>query len=290
MTSSFMPRPPALAPFETLFDTAPGAEIALPPALAALYGPLRLPAPAGRPYVLGNFVTTLDGVVALDDPATGGGAISGYNRNDRALMGLLRAVADAVVVAAGTLRADARHLWTPAGIYPDLADAYAALRAALGKPPQPLNVFVTAGGDLDLTLPVFASGRVPALIVTSADGAARLAARQPPEWVRVVAAAPGHEPVTVRGVLDAVIAAGASERILIEGGPRFMGEVFAAAALDELFLTLAPQIAGRDAAHPRLALVEGHLFAPAAALWPTLTSLKRAHSHLFMRYAFATTP
>lgn len=289
MTLSSMPQPAPLAPFETLFDGAPGTEIPLPPALAALYGPLRLPAPAGRPYALGNFVTTLDGVVALDDPATGG-AISGYNRNDRALMGLLRAVSDAVVVAAGTLRADARHLWTPAGIYPDLADAYAALRAALGKPPQPLDVFVTASGDLDLTLPVFASGRVPVLIVTSADGAARLAAQPPPEWVRVVAAAPGHEPVTVRGVLDAVIAAGARERILIEGGPRFMGEVFAAAALDELFLTLAPQIAGRDAAHPRPALVEGQLFAPAAPLWPTLTSLKRAHSHLFTRYAFAATP
>jgi riboflavin biosynthesis pyrimidine reductase len=286
VTSSPMPPPAPLVPFETLFDSASGGEIPLPPALAALYGPLRLPTPAGRPYALGNFVTTLDGVVALDDPATGGGAISGYNRNDRALMGLLRAVSDAVVVAAGTLRADARHLWTPAGIYPDLADAYAALRAALGKPPQPLDVFVTASGDLDLTLPVFASGRVPVLIVTSADGAARLVAQQPPEWVRVTAAAPGREPVTVRGVLDAVIAAGARERILIEGGPRFMGEVFAAALLDELFLTLAPQVAGRDAAHPRPALVEGQLFAPAAPLWPTLTSLKRAHSHIFTRYAF----
>ena len=118
MTSSSMPLPAPLAPFETLFDDTPGTDIPLPDALAALYGQLRLPAPAGRPHVLGNFVTTLDGVVALDDPATGGGAISGYNRNDRALMGLLRAVADAVVVAAGTLRADARHLWTPAGISP----------------------------------------------------------------------------------------------------------------------------------------------------------------------------
>lgn len=287
MTTSSVPSPP-LVPFESLLDSTPGLDIPLPPALAALYGPMRLPAPVGRPYVLGNFVTTLDGVVALDDPATGGGAISGYNRNDRALMGLLRAVSDAVIVAAGTLRADARHLWTPAGIYPDLADAYAALRVALGKPPQPLDVFVTASGDLDLTLPAFARGRVPVLIVTSAAGAARLAAQQPPEWVRVTAAAPGREPATVHAVLDAVIAAGARERILIEGGPSFMGEVFAAAVLDELFLTLAPQIAGRDPAHPRPALVEGRLFAPAAPLWSTLTGLKRAHSHLFMRYAFAT--
>ena len=105
----------------------------------------------------------------------------------------------------------------------------------------------------------------------------------------MTAAAPGSDPVTVRGVLDAVIAAGASERILVEGGPRFMGEVFAAALLDELFLTLAPQIAGRDAAHSRPGLVEGQLFAPAVPLWSTLTSLKRAHSHIFTRYAFATT-
>ncbi|WP_201360899.1 hypothetical protein [Dictyobacter formicarum] len=58
--------------------------------------------------------------------------------------------------------------------------------------------------------------------------------------------------------------------------------------LDELFLTLAPQIAGRDSATARPGLVEGHLFAPEHPLWGTLVSVKRGGSHLFLRYAFPT--
>ena len=48
--------------------------------------------------------------------------ISGKDPADRFLMGLLRACADAVVLGAGTLRATPGHLWTPAHVYPALAD------------------------------------------------------------------------------------------------------------------------------------------------------------------------
>ena len=84
----------------------------LPIELATLYGSLRFPQPATRPYVIGNFVTTLDGVVSLNAPGqAGGGEISGFNHHDHMVMGILRAVADAVIVGAGTLRASPRHLW-----------------------------------------------------------------------------------------------------------------------------------------------------------------------------------
>jgi riboflavin biosynthesis pyrimidine reductase len=74
--------------------------------------------------------------------------------------------------------------------------------------------------------------------------------------------------------------------VLVEGGPRLMGDFFAERCLDELFVTLAPQVAGRDAARERPGLVAGHIFAPEHPLWGTLVGVKRAGSHLIMRYAF----
>ena len=56
------------------------------------------------------------------------------------------------------------------------------------------------------------------------------------------------------------------------------------AIVDELFLTLAPQVAGRDSDLHRLSLVEGHAFMPVDALWATLLSVKLADSHLLLRY------
>ena len=65
-----------------------------------------------------------------------------------------------------------------------------------------------------------------------------------------------------------------------------MGDFFAEQCLDELFLTLAPQIAGRDEAVKRHGLVMGKRFAPEDPRWGTLVSVKRGGSHLFLRYAF----
>ncbi len=95
-----------LLPLESLYDMERDSDLLLPPDLAALYGRLQFPLHPGRPYVIGNFVSTLDGVVTLNAPGqSGGGPISGFNPHDHLVMGLLRAVADAVIVGAGTLRA-----------------------------------------------------------------------------------------------------------------------------------------------------------------------------------------
>ncbi|MGH2382054.1 MAG: dihydrofolate reductase family protein, partial [Candidatus Limnocylindria bacterium] len=69
-----------------------------------------------------------------------------------------------------------------------------------------------------------------------------------------------------------------------EGGPHLFGQLLAAGCVDELFLTLAPQLAGRSAATPRLSLVEDIAFDVAFAHWGRLTDLRRAGDHLFARY------
>ena len=278
----------AQTPLESLFDVVRGAALPLPPDLAHLYGRLAFPPHPGRAYVIGNFVTTLDGVVALNETGrVGGGDISGFNQYDRMVMGLLRAVADAVIVGAGTLRSVSKHRWTAQYIYPPLAGMYQQLRTSLGKPTPPLNVIVTARGAVDLDLPVFQSGEMPVLLVTNTQGEERIRAQHLPPSVQLSAVqSSGH--LSAQAILHEVNRVRQCEVILVEGGPQLMGDFFAEQALDELFLTLAPQIAGRDEEVKRPGLVMGKLFAPEDPRWGTLVSVKRGGSHLFLRYAFET--
>jgi riboflavin biosynthesis pyrimidine reductase len=279
--------PNSLAPLEVLYEAESGSEVPLPPELARLYGPLRLPLRPDRPLIIGNFVTTLDGVVSLNEPGnSGGGAISGENAHDRMTMGILRAVADVVIVGAGTLRAEPGHRWTAAFIAPRFAAAYQSLRDSLGKPAQPMTVIVSASGAVDLTLPVFESGATPVLIVTTARGAERIGTRELPRSTHI-SVVPGPGPLKAGEILRAVRAAGPGKTVLLEGGPRLIGDFFAGGCLDELFLTLAPQVAGREPTAERPGLVNGHRFAPDQPLWGTLVSLRRSGSHLFLRYAFS---
>jgi riboflavin biosynthesis pyrimidine reductase len=277
-----------LKPLETLFDLKSGAPLSLPRELSELYGGLSFPPYGDHPYVISNFVETLDGVVSLGIPGkSGGDAISGSNRHDHAVMGILRAVADAIVVGAGTLRVSSKHIWTAEQVFPALAPAYTELRKTLGKAEPPVTVVVTGSGDLDASLPVFQSGKSPVLILSTHAGAARLEEGGLPENVGVREAA-------VEGQISAGQIMKALARyhpqckiVLVEGGPHLYGNFLRERLIDEAFLTLSPQFAGRDAGRKQLALIEGAALAPELPTWGTLVSLKRSESHLFLRYRLA---
>jgi riboflavin biosynthesis pyrimidine reductase len=277
-----------LTPLESLFEIVRGDDLPLPPDLTHLYGRLAFPLHPGRGHVIGNFVTTLDGIVALNESGhTGGGDISGHNQHDKMVMGLLRAVADAVIVGAGTLRSVPHHRWTAQYIYPPLAAVYQQLRTSLGKPTPPLNVIVTSHGEVDLNLPLFQSGEVPVLIVTNKQGEERIRAHNLQPFVQL-SAIQSDGPLSAQAILQAVNHIRQCELILVEGGPQLMGDFFAEKVLDDLFLTLAPQIAGRHGEFDRPGLVMGKRFAPEDPRWGTLVSVKRGESHLFLRYTFET--
>lgn len=285
-----------MQPLRTLYTGEPEPNETLPPVLGGLYdGGLAVPeGTAERPYVLANFVSTLDGVVSYNRPGeAGGGPISGESEEDHMVMGLLRARADAVIFGAGSLQGDSGHVRTPAFIYPALADAYAAYRARLGRTGVPLNVVVSGSGQVDLREPTFHQPDLRVLIATTVAGAARLAGESLPSGVeaRVVEQpAPPSGAATASVALDALLALLGRDygvRVaLTEGGPRLLAGFLAEHLLDELFLTLAPQLAGRDTATARLALIEGLAFTPDTAPWGELVSLKRAGSHLLLRYRF----
>ncbi len=276
----------SLAPLESLYDVNQGRSVRLPPELAALYGRLEFPPHTGRSYVVANFVSSLDGIVSLGVPGqAGGGPISGFNAHDRMVMGMLRASADAVLIGAGTLRSSPAHVWTAEYIYPALTGAYQTMRNAFGKSGSPLNVIITARGEIDPNLRVFQSGEAPVLIVTSRQGLDRIRRLGTPQSVQVVAVQ-GTDRLSARSILDAVRRVRLSDVLLVEGGPHLLGDFFAESCLDEQFLTLAPQVAGRDGSSERPGLVAGRTFAPEHPMWGTLISVKRGGNHLFLRYGF----
>jgi riboflavin biosynthesis pyrimidine reductase len=74
--------------------------------------------------------------------------------------------------------------------------------------------------------------------------------------------------------------------ILVDGGPRLLGVFYAERLVDEQFLTLAPQIAGRQVNDRQYSLVMEQMFARSSPVWGTLVDLRRGGSHLFLRYSF----
>jgi riboflavin biosynthesis pyrimidine reductase len=274
---------------QLLYDRSVGRQIPLPRSFRTTYGPLRLPLGPGPPYVIANFASTLDGVVSLGTPGrSSGGEITGFDPHDRIVMGILRSVADAVVVGAGTLRAVPRHTWTAEHIVPRHADEVRTFRRRWGRPPVPLNVVVTASGRLDLRLPLFVRGEVPVLVVTTTSGARRLsgAARLPSTKVRAVA---HRGPIRASAILRAIRAVGSPRIVLVEGGPHLLGTFLSERQLDALFLTIAAQVAGRNGA-ARPGFVAGRELAPDHPLWGELVGVRRGRDLLFLRYRFGRGP
>jgi riboflavin biosynthesis pyrimidine reductase len=274
------------AGLETLYERQPAARPVLIEPLRERYGgDLDLPRPPERPYVIANFVQSLDGVVSFGIPGrSGGGEISANNPADRFVMGLLRACADAVVFGSGTLHGDAGHVRSAAFIDPDAAGLYAEQRGRVGaRGAEPLNVVVTGSGQVDLAEPTFHTRGLETLIVTTAEGQRRLRADHGGALrvtqVRAVADAGTVPPGPVVNLLGREFGA---RLLLHEGGPALLGAFLAAGLVDELFLTVAPQVAGREG-RGRPGLAEGAAFLPETAPWFELQGVKRAQDHLFLR-------
>jgi riboflavin biosynthesis pyrimidine reductase len=282
-----------MKPIRTLLATQPTEQsgAVLPEGLRARYdGNLSFPpAPGERPYCIANFVSTLDGVVSFSIPGQSEGAqISNSNEEDRFIMGLLRASADAVVVGSGTLQAAGpRGSWLPEAVYPAAKDLYQKYRTeVLRKLEYPLVVIVTGTGGLDLASAVFHTPRTRVLILTTEQGKRRLSqsGSEVLASVEVEVLSKGAKRISPFAILQFLKREAGVELLLHEAGPTLFGEFLAGGFMDELFLTVAPQIAGRVAGHPRPGLVDNVQFSPATAPWWKLLSAKTAADYLFLRY------
>jgi riboflavin biosynthesis pyrimidine reductase len=130
-----------------------------------------------EPCLYGKFVASLDGVVALGpEYPSSGSAISGREPADRFIMGLLRALADVVLIGAGTLRTTPTHRWTPEQVCPVAAADVADLRGSLRRAAEPELVVVTASGDLPAEHAALKHG---ALVATTTAGLHRISGPVP---------------------------------------------------------------------------------------------------------------
>jgi riboflavin biosynthesis pyrimidine reductase len=260
-----------MEPIERLFERADLPRFGLPAALARGYGG---DFGLARPLLYANFVSSLDGVVALPGAFESGAVVSADSEPDQFVMGLLRAAADAVWIGAGTFRAGAGSLWHPEAAFPAARESFAQLRKQLSLRPHPLLVVVTASGHVDTGQPALAD----CLVLTTPQGESRLRGKLP-SGARVAVLEAGH--FDCRAMLDLLRAEGLRV-ILSEGGPSLVGQLLDAGVLDELFLTTSPRILGRKSGDGRKSLVDGVTLGGRPL---NLLSLRRHESHLFLRYA-----
>ncbi|MGH8933427.1 MAG: pyrimidine reductase family protein [Egibacteraceae bacterium] len=185
---------------------------------------------AQAPVLRLNMVTTVDGAARDQRGRSGGLAGEG----DREIFRTLRALADGILVGAGTVRVEG---YGPHRLRPDLARR----RQADGRPnPAPI-VVVSRSLALDLTTPMFTEARTPTVIVTCEHAPADLRAAAQ-SVARVLVA--GEQDVDLPRAIAALRDELGLLHLLCEGGPTLNAGLMAADLVDELCLTLAPKLAG----------------------------------------------
>jgi riboflavin biosynthesis pyrimidine reductase len=194
--------------------------------LAAHYA---YPDDLAAPFVRVNFVSSADGAVTLDGRSGGLGGDA-----DRRVFGVLRELAEVVLVGAGTVRSE---------------DYRGARKPTRGRATPPPVAVVTGSADLDPGARLFTDTRVAPIVLTGP---------QSPADRRTALTAAGADvvvldPLSPDAVLDELGRRGL-HRVLCEGGPRLFGDLIAADLVDELCLTVAPVLvagqAGRIAVGP----------------------------------------
>jgi len=214
--------------------------------------------PPDRPYVITNFAVTVDGKATLHGRS---GAI-GSDRDTEMLV-CLRTRVDAVMIGAGTMRAE--RYGRP------IADAgKRGRRERRGFSQDPLLVIVSGRLDIPWDAPVFEDRGARVLIFTTSDAEAPETAAQ----VRLVRHE-GH--VDLREALAYLRSERGIRGLLCEGGPRIHAQLIDGGLVDEMFVTHAPKLAGGDG--PTLAVGLSELERPLEVLW-----LLEDDGELFARY------
>lgn len=201
-----------------------------------------------RPYLVTNFVLSLDGRATLE----GRSGPLGSDVDTDLLVGLRRR-ADALMIGAGTMRVER---YGPTG---------------------GLTVLVSGRLDLPWDAPLFTEGRGRCLVFTASD-------RDPPPTVTPVEVVCHEGRVDLVAALCHLRAEHDVGVLLCEGGPHLHAELIEAGLVDELFVTLAPKLAGGEGPHLVAGLAEAERPVELASLLH-----EPATGELFARYRVAST-
>jgi riboflavin-specific deaminase-like protein len=211
-----------------------------------------------RPYLILNFATTLDGRAAINGRSGPIGSDA-----DTEMLQRLRTRVDAVMIGAGTMRAEryGRMVSDP---------EFRAFRERTGLAHDPLAVLVSNRLELPWDAGLFTDGGGRVVIFTASE-------EEPPETATPVTLVRHPEGVDLAQALEWLLKERGIQSVLCEGGPTLHGRLRESGLADELFLTIAPKIAGGEG--PRV--LEGAL---ADVDQVGLAWLLESESELFARY------
>ncbi len=219
-------------------------------------------APPERPHVIVNFVATADGRTAFEGRS---GGLS--DLGDRAMFHGLRESVDAVLAGTNTIRDEryGRLVRDP---------ERRARRAAAGLSPDPLAVVLTRSGEVPTDIPLF-EDPASRVVIFAPDAIDLAGARAHVDLVRLD---PGQ--LTLTTALRRLRSDYDVRSLLCEGGATMFASLLHEGLTDELFLTLAPKLAGGS---------DGPGLTSGAAL-PELAGLRlvwvlEREQSLFLRYA-----
>jgi len=180
-----------------------------------------------RPYLVLNFATTLDGRAAISGRS---GPIG--SDTDTEMLQRLRTRVDAVMIGAGTMRAEryGRIVSNP---------DFRAYRERTGLAHDPLAVIVSNRMELPWDAGLFTDGGGRVVIFTASE-------EEPPETATPVTVVRHPDGVELDRALAWLLTERGIKSVLCEGGPTLHGRLREGGLADELFLTIAPKIAGGE--------------------------------------------
>jgi riboflavin-specific deaminase-like protein len=217
-------------------------------------------APDDRPYVVSNFVVSVDGRATIKGSAA---PIGGSTDQD--VLHTLRTQVDAVMIGAGTMRAECYGRMVPD------PQRRAHRERVEGLAPDPLAVIVSGRLDLPWECGMFSGGWGRVLIATVSDD-------ELPDIATSTRVMRFDERVDLAELLRDLRKERGVRALLCEGGPHTHGQLLELGLIDEMFVTLAPKVAGGTGPN----LIEGMLEQP-RALEPRW--LLEADGELYARFA-----
>jgi riboflavin-specific deaminase-like protein len=211
-----------------------------------------------RPFVAMNFVATVDGRATIEGRSGPIGSDA-----DTAMLAGLRARFDAVMIGAGTMRVERYSR-------PIRKEEKRERRERIGLPPEPLMAIVSGRLDLPWDAPLFEEAEAQVVVFTTSE-------TEPPETGASLDVVRHEGAVDLAEALRHLRQERGVRALLCEGGPHIYAQLQAAGLVDDLFLTIAPKLAGGLA--PRI--IEGELpeVAPLELAW-----LLEEDGELFARY------
>lgn len=242
-----------------------------PKAAARMYSGIDFPrmqaGRSARPFFYTNFVSTIDGKVAVRK--AGYWPIGSYR--DYQVLTELRAEADALV-----------HGKHTATLFPTLTSLanpeFLALRKRFGKAAPLLYIVISGHPNAELIGNLRNPAGIRPLLVTREEAVLPEGAGEVCDVVRL------GERLVDLDLLAEYLEGRGIRNVLVEGGPSLLGSFLAHDFIDEVFLTVAPKVVGSGKQDETLTMVEGQLLPPEQSARFELLSAKKEGDELFLRY------